>query len=96
MSKVTAPKQRRLQRLAALHLPGARARAHAHGARCGARREVCARDSSLAKKWGKASRAGDYAKGVRAKFRYGVARFGQRVFLNFDLTPFASSDQVCF
>ncbi len=41
-------------------------------------------------KKGKASRAGDYAKRVRAKFRYGVARSGQRVFLNFDLTPFAS------
>ena len=94
MSKVASPKQRPLQRHDALQPPGARA--HAHGTRCGARREVCAMDSSLAKKWGKASRAGDYAKGVRAKFRYGVARFGQRVFLNFDLTPFASSDQVCF
>jgi transposase-like protein len=37
-----------------------------------------------------ASRAGSYAKGVRAKFRYGVVRFEKRIFLNFDLTPFAS------
>jgi hypothetical protein len=41
------------------------------------------------------ARAGNYAKGVRAKFRDGVARSGPRVFLNFDLTPFASSDRVC-
>ena len=33
--------------------------------------------------------AADSAKGVRAKFRQGVARCEQRVFLNFDLTPFA-------
>ena len=35
------------------------------------------------------ARAADYAKGVRAKFRDGVARFEPRVFLNFDLTPLA-------
>ena len=35
------------------------------------------------------ARAGHYAKGVRAKFRVGVARLESRVFLNFDLTPFA-------
>ena len=34
-------------------------------------------------------RAADCAKGVRAKFRLSVARSGQRIFLNFDLTPFA-------
>ena len=33
--------------------------------------------------------AADSAKGVRAKFRQGVARCEQKVFLNFDLTPFA-------
>ena len=33
--------------------------------------------------------AADSAKGVRAKFRQGVACCEQRVFLNFDLTPFA-------
>ena len=35
-------------------------------------------------------RGGNYAKGVRAKFRDGVARSEQWVVLNFDLTPFAS------
>ena len=50
---------------------------------------------------GTTSSAGNYAKGVRAKFRYGVARSEQRVVLNFDLTPFASmtpfaSDPICF
>ena len=39
---------------------------------------------------GEASSAGNDAKGVRAKFRDGVARAEQRVILNFDLTPFAS------
>jgi hypothetical protein len=34
--------------------------------------------------------SGDYAKGVRAKFRHGVARSEQMVVLNFDLTPIAS------
>ena len=33
--------------------------------------------------------AADCAKGVRAKFRQGVARSELRVFVNFDLTPFA-------
>ena len=33
--------------------------------------------------------AADGAKGVRAKFRQGVARSEQRVFLNCDLAPFA-------
>ena len=68
--------------------PPARAKAHAHGTRSGANREVCAGDSSLAK-GETTSRAGTDAKGVRAKFRYGVARSEQRVVLNFDLTPFA-------
>jgi hypothetical protein len=42
--------------------------------------------------------AGDSANGVRAKFRIGVARFGELVILNFDLTPFASPHLllVCF
>ena len=61
----------------------------------GASTGVCARNSSRAEGPGKTSRAGDNAKGVRAKFRYGVARSGQRVFLNFDLTPFASRDPIC-
>ena len=39
-------------------------------------------------------RAGGYAKGVRAKFRYGVARSEQRVVLNFDPTPFASKQDL--
>jgi hypothetical protein len=51
-------------------------------------REVFEKDSSHA---GETSRAGNYAKGVRAKFRYGVARSEQWVVLNFDLTPFAST-----
>ena len=46
------------------------------------------------------ARAAGYAKGVREKFRDGVARFEPRVLLNFDdpicFTPFASSDRVCF
>ena len=32
----------------------------------------------------------NYAKGVRAKFRYIVARFEPGIVLNFDLTPFAA------
>ena len=43
-------------------------------------------DASFA---GQARRAGEYANGVSAKFRYGVVRSEQRVVLNFDLTPFA-------
>ena len=43
-------------------------------ARVGVERVLCAADS---------------AKGVRAKFRQSVARSELRVFLNFDLTPFA-------
>ena len=60
--------------------------AHAHGTRSGASGEVSAGDSSHGKRW----RAGGYAKGVRAKFRYRVARSEEMVVLNFDLTPFAS------
>ncbi len=58
-------------------------------ARSGASCEVCARDSLRAEGAGKTSLAGGSAKGVRAKFRYGVARSELMVFLNFDLTPFA-------
>ena len=64
-----------------------------HGTRSGASREVCARDSSLAE-GDTPSRAGNDAKGVRAKFRYGVARSDHRAILNFDLTPFASNQDL--
>ncbi len=45
----------------------------------------------LFKRWLKSeeSVAGERAKGVRAKFRNCVVRFGWMVVLNFDLTPFA-------
>ena len=50
--------------------------------------QACARGRGSA--WtGQACRAGNYAKGVRAKFRHAFVRFDKMVVLNFDLTPFA-------
>ncbi len=74
---------------------GLRTGAHAHGTRSGASREVYARDFSRGRRRERTTRsAGNDAKGVRAKFRYGVARSEQWVVLNFDLTPFASKQDL--
>ena len=59
-----------------------------------ARAARCVQGTLRAAEGGKTSRSGNDAKGVRAKFRYGVARSEQNVVLNFDLTPFAAKQDL--